>query len=80
VAASILLSARDIASALLYVEAGMGCCPLPPQAADQQNLQVKLLPVEENCRDTMLLLSHKDTDNHLVARFTAICKKSLHGT
>jgi DNA-binding transcriptional LysR family regulator len=79
VAATILLSVRDIASALLDGEAGMGCCLLPPQAADQQNLQVKLLPVEEGCRDTMLLLSHKDTDNHLVARFTAICKKSLHG-
>jgi DNA-binding transcriptional LysR family regulator len=80
VTANILLSIRDVSSALIYVEAGIGCCLLPPQATEQENLQVRFLPVEEGCRDTMLLLSHKDTDNHLVARFTAICKKSLHGT
>lgn len=76
---AIRLSTRDVSSALLYVEAGMGCCLLPARAAEQENLQVRILPMEDEDLDTMLLLTHKDCDNHLVSRFTAICKRTLRG-
>lgn len=77
VEATVRFSVRDIASALLYVEAGMGCCLLPSYAMDRKNHQLKMLPIREDSRDTMLLLSHKDNDSHLLARFTAICKHCL---
>lgn len=77
VSANIRLSTRDVPSALLYVEAGMGCCLLPARAAEQENLQVKMIPVEENRTDTMLLITHKDSDSHLVSRFSTICRRTM---
>lgn len=77
VTATVRFSVRDIATALLYVEAGMGCCLLPAYAMDRKNHQIKMLPLQNASRDTMLLLSHKDNDSHLLARFAAICKHSL---
>lgn len=80
VSANILLSSRDFPTALLYVEAGMGCCLLPARAAIYKNPQIAMLPVKEDLRDTMLLIAHRDNDSHLLSRFTSICKKSLIGT
>ena len=77
--AHILLSTRDVPMALLYVEAEMGCCLLPARAAVHKNQQVAMLSIEEDLRDTMLLLSHRDNDSHLLSRFTAICRKTLEG-
>ena len=77
--AHILLSTRDVPTALLYVEAEMGCCLLPARAAVHKNQQVAMLSIEEDLRDTMLLLSHRDNDSHLLSRFTAICRKTLEG-
>lgn len=79
VTAPIVLSTRSITSALLYVEAGMGCCLLPPRAAERENLQVKIIPMEEEHRDTMLLITHKDSENHLISRFSAICRRTMKG-
>lgn len=79
VSASIRLSTRDMASALLYVEAGLGCCLLPARGAELENPQVRMLPIDEQLLDTMLLLNHKNNDSHLIAPFTAICKRALHG-
>ena len=77
--AHVLLSTRDVPTALLYVEAEMGCCLLPARAAVHKNQQVAMLSIEEDLRDTMLLLSHRDNDSHLLSRFTAICRKTLVG-
>lgn len=77
--ATVLLSTRDVPSALLYVEAEMGCCLLPARAAVHKNQQVAMLPIDEGQRDTMLLLSHRDNDSHLLSRFTTICRKTLVG-
>ena len=79
VEAHILLSTRDVPTALLYVEAEMGCCLLPARAAVHKNQQVAMLSIDEGLRDTMLLLSHRDNDSHLLSRFTAICRKTLEG-
>lgn len=78
ITANIVLSTQSIASALLYVEAGMGCCLLPPRAAERENLQVKTLPLEESLQDTMLLITHKDSENSLTSRFSAVCRRTLH--
>lgn len=78
VSAPIRLSTQTIASALLYVEAGMGCCLLPPRAAERENLQVKMLPLSEEFTDTMLLITHKDSESHLISRFTNLCRRTMH--
>lgn len=80
VRAKILLSTRDVSTALLYVEAEMGCCLLPARAAVYKNPQIAMLPVDEGLRDTMLLISHRDSDSHLLSRFASICKETLEGT
>lgn len=80
VTATVRFSVRDIATALLYVEAGMGCCLLPSYAMDRKNHQIKMLPMQEDTRDTMLLLSHKDNDSHLLARFSTICRHVFRDT
>ena len=80
VTATVRFSVRDIATALLYVEAGMGCCLLPAYAMDRKNHQIKMLPIRNEARDTMLLLSHKDNDSHLLTRFAAICKHAFRNT
>lgn len=77
--ATIRLSTRDVPSALLYVESGLGCCLLPPRVAELENMQVHMIPVNEQRTDTMLLLTHKNSESHLIAPFTAICKRTLHG-
>lgn len=77
--ATVLLSTRDVPSALLYVEAEMGCCLLPARAAVHKNRQVAMLSIDEGQRDTMLLLSHRDNDSHLLSRFATICRKTLVG-
>lgn len=79
VTAPLVLSTRSIASALLYVEAGMGCCLLPPRAAERENLQVKIIPMEEEHQDTMLLITHKDSESSLISRFSAICRRTMKG-
>lgn len=77
--ANIRLSTRDVPSALLYVESGLGCCLLPPRVAELENMQVHMIPVDEQRKDTMLLLTHKNSESHLITPFTAICKRTLHG-
>lgn len=77
VTATVRFSVRDIATALLYVEAGMGCCLLPSHAKDRKNHQIKMLPIREDTRDTMLLLCHKDSDSHLLSHFATICMQTL---
>lgn len=79
VEANIRLSTRDVPSALLYVESGLGCCLLPPRVAELENMQVHMVPVAEQRTDTMLLLTHKNSESHLISPFTAICKRTLHG-
>lgn len=77
VSARVRFSLRDIATALVYVEAGMGCCLLPAHAMDRKSHQIKMLPIRNEARDTMLLLSHRDNDSHLLSRFTALCRQTL---
>ena len=76
--AEIRFSTRDIPSALIYVEAGLGCCLLPVRATEQRCHYVKMLPMEAEGTDTMLLLTHKDNDSHLTARFISACKRAAH--
>ena len=52
---------------------------LQARAAVHKNQQVAMLSIGEGLRDTMLLLSHRDNDSHLLSRFTAICRKTLEG-
>ncbi len=80
VKARILLSTREVDTALLYVEAEMGLCLLPARAAVYKNPQIAMLPVDEGKRDTMLLLYHRDSDSHLLSKFSAICKETMKGT
>lgn len=79
VSAPIVLTTQNITSALIYVEAAMGCCLLPPRAAERKNPQVRILPMEEEYQDTMLLITHKDRENHLISRFRGICRRTLKG-
>lgn len=79
VTAEILCSTRAVESALLYVEAGIGCCLLPVFAGEQASPGVRMLPVKSSLRDTMLLLHHKDAENPLAGEFLAVCRQTLHG-
>lgn len=77
--ADIYLSVRDVPTALLYVEAELGCCLLPARAATYKNPQVAMLSIEDDRRDTMLLLTHRDNNSHLISRFKSICRSTLEG-
>ena len=80
VTAEIFCSTREVDTALIYVEAGMGCCLLPAYTADRSNSGVKMLPIESDLRDTMLLIHHKDADNPLIREFLAVCRQTMHGS
>jgi DNA-binding transcriptional LysR family regulator len=80
VQADIRCSTRSVDTALLYVEAGMGCCLLPAYVAEHWNREIAMVPVASQRRDTMLLVHHKDTENPLVGEFLGICRRTLKGT
>lgn len=80
ITANIFCSTRAVETALIYVEAGLGCCLLPAYAADRSNTGVKMVAVESGLRDTMLLIHHKDAENPLIAEFLSICRREMHGT
>jgi DNA-binding transcriptional LysR family regulator len=80
VQAEIRCTTRAVDTALLYVEAGMGCCLLPAYVAAQKIPEIAMIPLESQRRDTMLLVHHKDTENPLVGEFLAICRRTLKGT
>ncbi len=79
VEAEIFCSTRAVETALLYVEAGVGCCLLPAFAGEQHNLDIRMVPMDTRLVDTMLLIHHKEAENPLVGEFLAVCRQSLTG-
>lgn len=79
VTANRLCSTRTVETALLYVEAGLGCCLLPAFAGDQSSPEVRMLPVKSDLRDTMLLLHHREAENPITGEFVSVCRQTLHG-
>ncbi len=79
VEAEIFCSTRAVETALLYVEAGLGCCLLPAFAGEQHNLDIRMVPMDTKLVDTMLLIHHKEAENPLVGEFLSVCRQSLAG-
>lgn len=80
VQAELVCSTRAIETALLYVEAELGCCLLPAFAGHRADPAVRTIPMVSNLRDTMLLIHHKETENPLVGEFLSLCRRTLQGT
>lgn len=80
VTAEIRGSTRSVNTALLYVEAGLGCCLLPAFAAELPNQSAVILPMASTSQDTMLLIHHKDAENPLIGEFLSVCRRTLHGS
>ena len=79
VEAKILCSTLAVETALLYVEAEMGCCLLPAFAGEQHNLDIRMVPMDTALEDTMLLIHHKEEENPLVGEFLSLCRQTLTG-
>lgn len=77
VSARIFCSTRSVDTAMIYVEAEMGCCLLPVYASSHADSGVRLLPLESECRDTMLLIHHKNAENPLIGEFLSVCRRTL---
>ena len=80
VSANIICSTRAVETALIYIEAGLGCCLLPAYAADRFNDGVRMVPMASDQRDTMLLIHRKDAANPLVGEFLSICRREMYGS
>ncbi len=76
----IVCSTRSVETALIYVAAGMGCCLLPAFAGEHQNRETRMVPMESDLQDTMLLIWHKESENPLTPEFLSCCRRTLHGT